>query len=144
MISALVLAVALPAAQHLPTIVVQAPKARLTLQIAKTEDERELGLMSVMKMPVHTGMVFVFDEDATVEFWMKDTLVPLDMVFVSANGTVRGVAADVPVVPFNTPDDRIPRRDGQAKYVIELPAGEAKADGIISGTKLSELTLLHT
>ena len=146
--TALVLAVlvaqATPAPQHLPAIVVHAPQATLTLQVAKTEDERETGLMSVTNLPAHTGMVFVFDQDQPVTFWMKDTLVPLDMVFVAADGTVRGVAANVPVVPETTPDDTIPRRSGTAKFVIELPAGDAVLDGITSGTHLSDLLQTHS
>jgi uncharacterized membrane protein/uncharacterized membrane protein (UPF0127 family) len=135
---------ATPAPQHLPTVTVHAPKATLTLQVATTEDERETGLMSVTHLPAHTGMVFVFDQDAPVMFWMKDTLVPLDMVFVAADGTVRSVAANVPVVSESTPDDQIPRRPGTAKYVIELPAGEAQKDGVVAGTQLPELVPLHT
>ena len=128
-----------PTPQHLPTISVRAPKARLVLQVAKTEEQRELGLMSVTKLAPHTGMVFVFDRDGPVEFWMKDTLIPLDMVFVGADGRVRNVAADVPVVPLDTPDNAIPRRAGSGKYVIELAAGEAAHDGIAAGTLLSGL-----
>jgi uncharacterized membrane protein (UPF0127 family) len=134
---------ATPAPQHLPTIAVHAPKATVTLGIARTESQRERGLMSVTKLDPHTGMVFVFDQDAPVEFWMKDTLVPLDMVFVGTDGTVRSVAANVPVVPESTPDGDIPRRDGTAKYVIELPAGEAAEDGIAKGVLLTDLTKLH-
>jgi uncharacterized membrane protein/uncharacterized membrane protein (UPF0127 family) len=133
---------ATPAPQELPTITVHAPKASLTLQVATTEDERETGLMSVTRLPAHTGMVFVFDQDAPVMFWMKDTLVPLDMVFIAADGTVRSVAANVPVVPEDTPDDKIPTRPGTAKYVVELPAGEAQKDGIVTGLRLSELPML--
>ncbi|HTX02811.1 MAG TPA: DUF192 domain-containing protein [Candidatus Acidoferrales bacterium] len=142
MLLSVLVAQATPAPQHLPTIVVHAPQATLTLQVAKTEDQRETGLMSVTNLPPHTGMVFVFDEDAPVEFWMKDTLVPLDMVFVAADGTVRSVAANVPVVPETAPDSSIPRRGGTAKYVIELPAGEAVNDGIVTGMRLTDL--LHT
>ncbi len=141
---AVLVAAATPAPQHLPTIRVHAPRVTLTLQVAKTEDQRETGLMSVTDLPVHTGMVFVFEMDQPVEFWMKDTLVPLDMVFVAADGTVRGVAANVPVVPEDAPDDAIPRRGGTAKYVIELPAGEAAKDGIAPGVHLSELVAQHT
>ena len=148
MISALLLAVAtmspepLPTPQHLPIIAVHAPNATLRLQVARTEDERERGLMSVTVLPAHTGMVFVFDQDATVEFWMKDTLVPLDMVFVKGDGTVTSIARDVPVVPTDTPDEKIPRRDGMGTYVIELPGGEAVTDGIVPGIKLEELGAL--
>jgi uncharacterized protein len=81
-------------------------------------------------------MLFVFDRDAPVEFWMKDTLIPLDMVFLGADGTVRSVAKNVHTVPPNTPDAQIPRVDGRAKFVIELNAQEAQADGIAAGVKL--------
>lgn len=125
-----------PAPQHLSTIIVQAPRAELTLQVAKTEDQRERGLMSVTKVWPHTGMVFVFAKDANVEFWMKNTLVPLDMVFVGPGGEVRSVAANVQATTPDTPDDKIPRRNGNAKYVLELPAGEAEKDGITGGVHL--------
>jgi uncharacterized protein len=141
---AIVVAAATPAPQHLSTIAVHAPRAVLTLQVAKTEQQRELGLMSVTNLPAHTGMVFVFDKDAPVEFWMKDTLVPLDMLFVADDGTVRSIAANVPVVPETTADSEIPRRSGTAKFVIELPAGEAAKDGIIPGTRLAELVTQHS
>ncbi|HTX56003.1 MAG TPA: DUF192 domain-containing protein [Candidatus Acidoferrales bacterium] len=141
---ALLVAMATPSPQHLATIVVHAPNADLQLQVAATDEERELGLMSVTYLPPHTGMVFVFDQDAPVEFWMKDTLVPLDMVFVAADGTVRSVASDVPVVSETTPDDQIPRREGIAKYVIELPAGEATKDGISAGVRLGDLLSSHS
>jgi uncharacterized protein len=141
-IAALLIAQATPAPQSLPTVRVQAPKTTLTLQVAKTEQERETGLMSVTMLPVHTGMVFVFESDGPVEFWMKDTLVPLDMVFVGSDGIVRSVAAKVPIVPESTPDDQIPRRSGNAKYVIELPSGEAQKDGIVAGVTLLRDTAL--
>lgn len=138
MFSALILAAALatPAPQHLPTVAVKAPTATLHLQVARTDTQRELGLMSVTHLEAHTGMLFVFDEDSTVEFWMKDTLIPLDMVFVGRGGQVNDVAFNVPTVPLDTPDDAIPRRSGRGKYVIELPAGEAERDGIVAGAHL--------
>jgi uncharacterized membrane protein (UPF0127 family) len=132
-------AIATPAPQHLPTITIRTQRATLTLQVAKTEAQRERGLMSVTKLAPHTGMVFVFEEDAPVEFWMKDTLIPLDMIFVGADCVVRRVFSNVPVVPLDTPDDQIPRRDGTAKFVIELPANEAPDDQIIASMKLPEL-----
>ena len=130
---------ALPTAQSLPAIVVHAPKAALHLQVARTESQRERGLMSVTHLPVHTGMIFVFDSDALVAFWMKDTLIPLDMVFVGSDGTVRKIYANVSVVSPDMPDDRIPRETGAAKFVIELPAREAAADGLSPGVRLQSL-----
>ena len=142
LLAATVLTTATPSPQSLPRIEVVAPRAKLTLQVASTENERELGLMSVTALPLHTGMLFVFGSDSPVEFWMKDTLVPLDMVFVGADGTVRRVSSRVPVVPLDTADDKIPRRSGTAKYVIELPSGEAEKDGIVAGAKLCGVTKL--
>jgi uncharacterized membrane protein (UPF0127 family) len=123
-------------ASALATIVVHAPKADLTLEVARTESQREYGLMDRSVVSPHTGMLFVFERDENVDFWMKDTLVPLDMIFVSADGTVRRVFSNVRVVAPTLPDEQIPREGAQAKYVIELAAGEASADGIAAGVKL--------
>jgi hypothetical protein len=120
----------------LPAVTVRAPRADLTLEVARTEPQRERGLMDRKSVAPHTGMIFVFDGDAPVEFWMKDTLEPLDMIFVGADGKVRRIYANVPVVAAGVGDDAIPREDGTAKYVIELAAGEAAKDGIVAGTKL--------
>jgi uncharacterized membrane protein (UPF0127 family) len=123
-------------AAALATIVVHAPKADLTLETARTEPAREQGLMDRAVLPLHTGMLFVFERDERVDFWMKDTLVPLDMIFIAGDGTVRRVFSNVPVVAPTLPDEQIPREGAPAKYVIELPAGEASADGIVEGVKL--------
>ena len=140
--SALLLAAvtsAVPTPQALPVTTVHAPRAQLRLQVASTAPQRERGLMGVTRLPSHTGMVFVFEEDAPVAFWMKDTLIPLDMVFVGADGVVRRVYAKVPVVPLSLPDTQIPLEQGTAKYVIELPSGEAVADGLKAGVRISGL-----
>lgn len=124
-------------AATLASVVVRAPKADLHLEVARTEAQREYGLMNRRTLPPHTGMIFVFPQDDKVAFWMKDTLIPLDMVFVGADGTVRLVDANVATVPPSLPDGQIPLENGKAMYVIELPAGEAFLDGIVTGTKLN-------
>lgn len=123
-------------ASGLPTVVVHAPKAELTLEVARTAPQREHGLMNRTELAPHTGMIFVFERDAFVDFWMKNTLLPLDMIFIGADGTVRRVYANVPVLHPQPSDDRIPLEGAQAKYVIELGAGEAAKDGIAQGVKL--------
>lgn len=120
----------------LAVVVVHAPKADLRLEVAQTDAQREHGLMDRTSLPPHTGMIFVFPHDGDVAFWMKDTLVPLDMVFAGSDGTVRLVDANVPTVSAGTPDGNIPLEKGTAKYVIELPAGEAARDGILVGSRL--------
>jgi uncharacterized protein len=122
---------------HLPVAAITAPKAVLRLEVASTDSQRECGLMYRTSLAEHTGMIFVFAQDAPIEFWMKNTFVPLDMVFISADGIVRTVFPTVATVPATLPDDQIPREGDVAKYVIELPAGEAARDGIVSGVKLN-------
>lgn len=120
----------------LPTIAVHAPKAELTLEVARTASQREHGLMNRTEMPSHTGMIFVFERDEFVNFWMKNTLLPLDMVFIGDDGMVRRVYANVPVLHPQPSDAQIPLEGGKAKFVIELGAGEAARDGIAEGVKL--------
>jgi uncharacterized protein len=116
---------------------VRAPDEVLDLRIADTPSKREFGLMCVRALAPRTGMVFVFsDGDNYRDFWMKDTLIPLDMVFVSKNGKVNDVNANVPSTTVDTPDERIPHRYGTGSYVIELAAGEAARAGIKPGTML--------
>ncbi len=117
-------------------VTLRAPRADLQLEVAQTAAQRERGLMNRTSLARHTGMIFVFGGDAPVDFWMKDTLVPLDMVFIAGDGTVRRVFANVRVVPASLADESIPRESASAKYVIELPAGEAARDGIAAGVKL--------
>jgi uncharacterized membrane protein (UPF0127 family) len=116
-----------------------APNATLHVQVARTQAQRERGLMAVMHLPRHTGMLFIFDDDGPVAFWMKDTLIPLDMVFLAPDGTVRKIFPRVPVVSPQLPDADIPQEAATAKYVIELPAGEAKADGLREGARVEGL-----
>ena len=123
-------------AAALSTVVVHAPRADLTLEVARTQSQREYGLMNRAHMAPHTGMIFVFDADGPEQFWMKNTLVPLDMIFIGADGTVRKIFANVAVVPQSTPDEAIPREGADAKYVIELRTGEAARDGIVEGLRL--------
>lgn len=124
-------------ASNLPMIEVRAPKADLHLEVARTNPDQERGLSNRTAIAPHTGMLFVFDRDGAVDFWMKDTLVPLDMVFIGSDGTVRKVYANVPTVSPTLPDAEIPLEPGVAKYVIELGAGEAARDGIVEGLRLA-------
>lgn len=117
---------------------VSSGRTALHLALASNEQQRERGLMNVRAVPPGQGMLFVFpDGEQTREFWMKDTITPLDMLFVDSNGTVTGVAANVPATKKGTPDEKIARRRGLAQYVIELGAGQAAALGLAAGSRLS-------
>jgi uncharacterized protein len=116
---------------------VRAPDATLELRVADTIAKREYGLMCVRGLPTHTGMIFVYkDGDNLRTYWMKNTLVPLDMIWVLKNGRVDTVAANVPSTTVDTPDDKIPQRSGTGTFVIELGAGEAAKAGIRHGAQL--------
>jgi uncharacterized membrane protein (UPF0127 family) len=116
--------------------VVDAPNAALMLAVARTRAERQRGLMNVTGLAPRTGMLFAFTGDEPREFWMKNTLIPLDMVFVDAHGVVTSIAARVPASTLRTPDLEVARRSGHGKYVIELRAGEAQACGLSAGTRV--------
>jgi len=131
--------VAQPTSSPQPLLMLKAPLATLALEVADTQVKQERGLMYRTALPAHTGMIFIFNRDDVVEFWMKDTLIPLDMVFVAADGRVRSVSQDVPASTLATSDDRVARVLGRAKYVLELPAGEAADDGLRAGAELPQL-----
>jgi uncharacterized membrane protein (UPF0127 family) len=116
--------------------VLETPKGALSLVVARTTADRERGLMNVTTLEPHAGMLFAFADDERREFWMKNTLIPLDMVFVAANGAVTSVAARVPASTATTSDADVARRRGHGKFVIELRAGEAAASGLTVGTQL--------
>ena len=118
-------------------VMIAAPRATLALRVANTWPTKEYGLMCVTELAPHSGMIFVFSGgDRRQSFWMKDTLIPLDMVFVRGGGRVDSVAANVPSTTPDTADLDIPWRYGTGSYVIELAAGEAARAGIVAGTRL--------
>jgi uncharacterized protein len=126
-----------PAQGTLNMFDVRAPKAQLRLAVAGDEATRELGLMCVTRLRPNAGMIFVFERAQTWDFWMKNTVAPLDIIWLEADGTVTRVAANVPASTLTTPDGAVARRSGHGLYVIELPAGEAALDGIVKGAKLT-------
>ncbi len=119
-----------------PIITLSVPNAVLTLEVARTIAQHEHGLMGRTELAPHHGMLFVFDADSDQYFWMKNTLIPLDMVFIDSNGTVSSVAANVPAMTPGMSDAELPRRHGIGRFVLELPAGEAVHDGFATGLHL--------
>ncbi|GAC1491003.1 MAG: hypothetical protein NVS1B2_01680 [Vulcanimicrobiaceae bacterium] len=131
------------AASRAPLALVDAvaPNASLRLAVADEPASRERGLMCVLRLRPHHGMVFAFSRDSDWEFWMKNTLVSLDIVWLHADGTVATVATNVPASTRATPDAALARRRGRGRYVVELPAGEAAADGLVLGARVLLPTL---
>lgn len=105
--------------------------ARFTVEVADDDGERALGLMNRAKMPASSGMLFLYDHPQRVGFWMENTLIPLDMIFMSADGVVQKVHENA------VPLDRsvIPGGDN-ILAVLEINGGMARALGIVPGTEL--------
>jgi uncharacterized membrane protein (UPF0127 family) len=101
------------------------------VELADTPAERAKGLMHRKSMPQDQGMLFVFDMESPVAMWMKNTYIPLDMVFVSRHGRVTGVAADT--VPMT---ETVISSNGPAYGVIELNAGVAAQIGLMAGDEV--------
>jgi uncharacterized protein len=103
----------------------------VTVEIARTDADRARGLMHRTALGPDAGMLFLFDETAEHAFWMKNTLIPLDMVFVSEEGRVAGVVARA------VPGDLTPRSaGGPSRYVLEVNGGWAEAHGVGAGDRV--------
>ena len=106
--------------------------ARFDLEVADEDWEEMRGLMFRREMAKGWGMVFVFANEAPRSFWMKNTLMALDMVFVRADGVVDSVVSRAEPLTLT------PRRSaGPATYVVELASGVAAASGIEAGVRLA-------
>ncbi|HEV3156045.1 MAG TPA: DUF192 domain-containing protein [Candidatus Baltobacteraceae bacterium] len=119
------------------TLELQTSGGSLQLAVAAKEADREHGLMFVHDLPPDVGILFVFVGESRHSFWMKNTLIPLDMLFIDAFGKVTSVAENVPASTESTPENRVATRDGFGRYVIELAAGSAKRLHLQSGSKLA-------
>lgn len=104
----------------------------LRIEYAMTPGERERGLGGRNEVSSDYGMLFIFPKDGLYGFWMKDTLVPLDIFWLDAQGHVVYVAADVATSTY--PSVLYPTVP--ARYVLETAAGFARAHGIATGTPL--------
>jgi uncharacterized membrane protein (UPF0127 family) len=113
---------------------VESPSGRsasVRVEVMRTESERERGLMFRQKLGADEGMLFVFPESGDHAFWMKNTLIPLDMIFIAETGTVVGVVADAE--PMTT----VPRSVGApSRYVLEVNAGWSAAHAIAKGDRV--------
>ena len=102
------------------------------MELAKTRPELDRGLMYRRSLPAGRGMLFDFGAVRPIIMWMKNTYVPLDMLFIGADGRVRRIAANTK--PHST--RLIPGGEG-VRYVLEVNAGTARKLGIAVGDRVS-------
>lgn len=108
----------------------------IIVDVADTAAARETGLMCVTRMPKDYGMLFVFHNETGLGFWMKNTLVPLDLLWIGADKRISSIAPRLPASKLDTPDDKIARAGGRGQYVLELAAGEAARRRLKVGDRL--------
>jgi hypothetical protein len=104
------------------------------VEIADTAATRELGLMYRQRLPPDAGMLFIFKQPEHLTFWMKNTEIPLDMIFAAADGRVDGIVANAE--PFSEAELSVP---GDSRYVLEVNGGFASHHGIKQGDRLKFL-----
>jgi uncharacterized protein len=119
------------------------PRARVTVldaygykhavdaEVAATREARTRGLMWRTSLPEGTGMLFIFPEEDWLNFWMKNTLIPLDMIFLSKDLTIVGI---IERAEPKTLAARGPR--AMAKYVLEVPGGWSARMGLKPGLRM--------
>lgn len=119
------------------------PRARVTLvdafgakhlvdvEVAWTREQRTRGLMWRSELAEGTGMFFMFPQDAPLSFWMKNTLIPLDMIFIRSDFTIVGIVERAEPKSLAS---RTPHADSM--YVLEVPGGWSERVGLKVGLKV--------
>ncbi len=113
------------------TIVTARGPVRFKVEVARTAAQQERGLMFRDAVAPDAGMIFPFDPPQPASFWMKNTRIPLDLLFIRADGTIARIAAMAK--PYSL--DFIPS-DEPVAAVLELAGGRAAATGIMPGDRV--------
>lgn len=102
---------------------------RVKVEVVRTPETRARGLMYRRELAADAGMLFIFERQETQSFWMKNTYLPLDMIFIDDERRVVGVVHDAE--PLTTTSRSV---DEPSRYVLEVNAGFARRHGVATGT----------
>lgn len=119
----------------LKTVILKVNGIEITVEVAKTELERNRGLMFRKNLPEGKGMLFVFDYDQKVAFWMKNTSLPLSVAYIASDGTITQILDLVPFSEEPRPSTR------SVRYALEVPQGWFSSMNIKPGDVISIPTL---
>jgi uncharacterized protein len=101
------------------------------VELATTQDQQVQGLMFRRTLAPDAGMLFLYDDDHDIQMWMKNTLIPLDMIFIRADGTILNVAERTVPQSLETIASK-----GPARAVLEVNGGTAARLGIRAGDRI--------
>ena len=118
----------------LPVVTVTLARTHFTTQVATTDDSRAYGLMDRVTMPADSAMLFVFRHAEPRWFWMKNTKIPLDILFFDAQHNL--VAMQLDALPCRADPCKVYPSGKPAQYVLELAAGTARRLGLHEGARL--------
>lgn len=104
----------------------------VTVELALTRESQARGLMYRTELAEGAGMLFVFDDEAERTFWMSNTPIPLDIMYIRGDATIVSIAENT--TPYS--EKMIPSRGG-ARYVLEVPGGWSQRHGAKPGDKLT-------
>ena len=107
-----------------------ADPVEISVEIARTEDERSKGLMHRKKLPDGEGMIFIFDRDQQLSFWMKNTIIPLSIAFISSDGTIMEIKNMQPM------NENTVRSSRSVRYALEVPQGWFERVGVVAGDRI--------
>jgi hypothetical protein len=102
----------------------------VAVEVVRKDEARARGLMFRSSLAADAGMLFVFEETGEHAFWMKNTLIPLDMIFIDDDGRVSGVVARA------TPGSLEPRSGGRSRFVLEVNGGWAETHRVAPGDQV--------
>ncbi len=124
---------AAPAARTCTITIINREGRRVSLrvEIAASETDRQHGLMYRKSLEKNSGMLFVFTRDQYLNFWMKNTFLPLSIAYIGANGTISDMHDMEPLDTSITYPSRYP-----ARYALEVNRGWFAANGIVPGCRI--------
>lgn len=104
---------------------------RFTVEVARSQEEQTYGLMNRTTLAPDRGMIFPYDPPIAVAFWMKNTLIPLDIIFIAPGGKILNIAANTTPLSLEPVPSAAP-----VEAVLELPGGRAAELGIDPGDQV--------
>ena len=104
------------------------------VELAQTDEQRQTGLMGREHLDKDKGMLFIYEDEGVYTFWMKNTLIPLDMIWIDGNGTVARIIKNAEPCGKEYCPSINPNK--KAKYVLEINGGEADRLGLAEGSRL--------